>query len=282
MTPAPYYSGGPLAFVARDFRAHLDAEGRRSWTADARDLRVSARGLSVGSFPPVDFEPRGKRALLIHFGDVFPRSAPTLGRLTPETFALVWGELTGAADVDDVPPARVHTRAGPGGRPRVYNVTPASYGGGGDDAATVVEGVAEAFPDVVASVDYNPETLTTTLTLGFEAYTAVVNIPEDYTDGGVTWRGVDVQGAAVPDPLPHVRPRRRSGAASTIEGLVDKCRAAATTLAPVKWRAHIEDEDATGRRVTLTTDADSEEAAQKIVNAYRRQHRGCVTRIERL
>lgn len=276
-SPAPFYSGGPLADVAEDFRAHLDAEGRRSWTTDAASLVVSPAGVSVAGFPPVDFEPRGKRSLLIHYGDVFPRSAPTLTRLTPATFALVWGELTGAG-TPTVQPMRVWTRGTPA---RVYLVTPASFNTSGDDAGTVVAGLAEVFPTVPAGINYDPVSLTTRVLLGFDTVTVEVSLPDDPEDGGMVFRAFLPNGDETHDPLPHVRPRRRTGAASTVEALVDKCRALLAAHAPERWVCVIEDEDATGKRFTLRAEAESAEAARMIGVNYRRQHRGCVTRVER-
>ena len=277
MTPAPYYSGGPLSDVAADFRAHLDAEGRRSWTTDAASLVVSPAGVSVAGFPPVDFEPRGKRSLLIHYGDVFPRSAPTLTRLSPATFALVWKELT-EDGTPTVQPMRVWTRGAPA---RVFLVTPASYNRDLSDAGTILEGLAEVFPSALATVEYDPDTLVTRVVVGFDVVRVEVDLRDDPEDGGMVFRAFLPDGDETHDPLPHVRPRRRTGAASTVEALVDKCRALIAAHAAQTWVCVIEGEDATGKRFTLRAEAESAEAARMIGVAYRRQHRGCVTRVER-
>lgn len=233
--PAPFVSLDTLPALADAFTEHIAGERRRAWTADTSALAVRAEGgrleLVCRGFPPAALEPAGLRALLTFFNDVTPRSHPTLSRLTPTTFAAVWRDLW-AGDWPRPDALKVHERAAPGGVLAVWSVSAPSFGGGGtvDTVADLVAMLARelVMSPPLAALEYDPEgpAIKLALTPADGRVRLVVEVGEQPVDPGPVVTAYGPDGRALGDPLPHLRPRRRTGMETYAAAIADKYRAA--------------------------------------------------------
>lgn len=198
--PPPWAGAGSIVDMAGELARHISAERRGTWTLDESELTLDPTGRVVtAARSPFELEAEGLRALLAHFGDLFPRGFGVLSRVSGSSLALVWAELYAPT-----PGARVKLLVRTtGSAPAVWGVAPATAPAYGVDA--FLSDLAAALPFLKGAAFYSASSA------GSGSVLEVI-LPGDlrilydeaYKGGGVQvlHRGVD--------PLPGVKARRRA------------------------------------------------------------------------